>query len=68
MNANVDWSQLRDLFPIAGRIMERQALRIEALRKLKERSQEEDELLEDEILLYYDEEEEGLLDDEDEEV
>ena len=43
MTAKIDWSQLRDLFPIAGRVMERQVLRIEALRKLKERSQDEDE-------------------------
>lgn len=38
-----DWSQLRALFPIASRILERPILRIEALRRLKERSQEEDE-------------------------
>ena len=38
-----DWNQLRDLFPIVGRIMERQALRVQALRKLKERSRGEDE-------------------------
>ena len=43
MNANVDWSQLRDLFPIAGRIMERQVLRIEALKKLQWTRREEDE-------------------------
>ena len=38
-----DWNQLRDMFPIVGRIMERQVLRVQALRKLKERSQGEDE-------------------------
>lgn len=38
-----DWSQLKDLFPIVGRVMERQVLRVQALRKLKERSQGEDE-------------------------
>ena len=38
-----DWSQLKDMFPLFGRLLERQALRIEALRKLKERSQVEDE-------------------------
>ena len=39
----IDLETLRELFPLAGRFMERQALRIEALRRLKERSQEEDE-------------------------
>ena len=43
MNANVDWSQLRDLFPIAGRIIERQVLRFEALKKLQWTRREEDE-------------------------
>lgn len=38
-----DWSQLKDLFPIVGRVVERQVLRVQALRRLKERNQEEDE-------------------------
>ena len=42
-DSEVDWQQLKDLFPILGRITERQIRRLEALRKLKERSQEEDE-------------------------
>lgn len=43
MTAKADWRLLRDIFPIVGKILERQVLRIEALRKLKELSQEEDE-------------------------
>ena len=43
MTAKIDWEQLKALFPIMGRITERQVLRVQALRKLKERSQEEDE-------------------------
>ena len=43
MTAKVDWSQLRDLFPIAGRIMERQILRFETLKKLQWTRREEDE-------------------------
>ncbi|MBA7494755.1 hypothetical protein ES702_05332 [subsurface metagenome] len=41
--AEVNWDQLKALFPVVGRVFERQVLRIETLRKLKERNQEEDE-------------------------
>ena len=44
MTTKIDWDQFRDLFPVLGGITERQVLRIEALRKLKQRATaEEDE-------------------------
>lgn len=43
MTAEIDFKQFRDLFPLFGKIVERQVLRVQALRKLKERSQSEDE-------------------------
>ncbi|NQT08688.1 hypothetical protein HQ586_06390 [Candidatus Bathyarchaeota archaeon] len=38
-----DWSQLKVMFPLVGRVLERQVLRVEALRRLSRKSQEEDE-------------------------
>jgi len=42
-NGEVDWYRFKALFPFVGRAFERPLRRLEALRRLKERSQEEDE-------------------------
>ena len=42
-DCEIGWEQIRNLFPLASRILERQVLRVETLRTLKERSRGEDE-------------------------
>jgi len=42
MTARIDWDHFRDLFPIIGRVTERQVKRVEALKQLYEREQKED--------------------------
>ena len=43
MTAKINWDHFRDLFPIIGRVTERQVRRVEALKKLHQTRREEDE-------------------------